>query len=85
MKVKLLKRVRNDARRCWNSIDSISTQFGRICNLSFPSCNEDVLGYFCGERFSFDMSNEKKEEFIRKVIHRYWDKRKHVYYEKYSK
>ena len=85
MKVKLLKRVRNDARICWNSIYSISTQCGRICNLGFPASNEDVLGYFCGEDFSFDWSRERKQAFMNRVIHRFWEKRKDRYYAKYRK
>lgn len=85
MKVKLLRKVRNDARCCWNSISSISTQYGRICSLSYPSRNKDVLGYFCGEEFDFEMSKEERQAFMNKVIHRFWEKRKSEYYAKYRK
>ena len=83
MKVKLLRKVRNDARRCWNSVYSMTTQFGKICSLSFPSENDDVLGYFCGERIGYSYAD--KQKFIRSVIHRYWSKRKDKYYARYRK
>lgn len=83
MKVKLLRRVRRDARQCWNSIYSLTTQYGKICSLSFPSENEDVLRSFCGERIGY--SDADKQKFIQKVIHRFWAKRKSHYYARYRK